>query len=79
MDGKKHLTPSDNDTVVLEDKTTPNARATTGTWELSDKGDHHAIKLGDEDASYERITPQGVGMCIPRGGKRLCKTFRAGS
>ncbi len=68
MDGKKHLTLSDDGAATIEDNSGPKPETTTGTWKLSDKGNRYVIRLGDDDAFYERIAPPGADMCILAAG-----------
>jgi hypothetical protein len=76
IDGKKHLTLSDDGTATVEETSGSKLEKMTGTWELSDKGGRYVIKFGNEGISYERIAPPGADICILAAGSAYTSNLK---
>jgi hypothetical protein len=76
FDGKKRLTLADDGVATIEDKTNSGTKAIAGTWELSGQRDRYLIRFGDQETSFERITPPDADMCILAAGTSYAANLR---
>ena len=76
FDGTKHLALADDGVATQDDKTTPDKQSVTGTWKISTKRDRYLITFGEQETSFERITPPGADMCILAAGGSYAANLR---
>jgi hypothetical protein len=74
--GRHRAESADDGVATLEDKATPDKQSVAGTWKISSKRDRYLITFGEQETSFERITPPGADMCILAAGGAYAVNLR---